>query len=148
MKYTKGKWTIKNIPSHGLEIYAEVNMGTDEHGGVLQPIYNVDIKPHLKVGEDGKAFLMIAYESWRQFPSINFQEMQEANAQLIAAAPDGLEAGVDAYIALLRTSGIFRIRIQKELCQLRDFIAKATGQDPEEVQNEYEAQALAKAEGE
>ena len=92
MNYTKGEWTIKEIPSHGLEIFAEVNMGKDEHGGVLQPIYTVSIRPHLKVCNDGIAELMIAYESWRQFPSVNFEEMQRANAQLIAAAPDLYEA--------------------------------------------------------
>ena len=70
-----------------------------------------------------------------------------ANAQLIASAPDGLEAGIDAYVALLQTKGVFRIGIQRELCQLRDFIAKATGCSEEEVQNKYESLALAKAEG-
>jgi hypothetical protein len=88
MEYTKGEWKVKNIPSHGLEIFAEVNIGNDENGGVLQPIYNVDIKPYVRIGDDGKAYVIIAYESWRQFPSVNFQKMQKANAQLIAAAPE------------------------------------------------------------
>jgi len=79
-------------------------------------------------------------------------EENKANANLIAAAPDGLEAGIDAYIALLQTDGLFRILIQRELCQLRDFIAKATNQNGEEVQNHYESIAhikkiAAKAEG-
>jgi len=62
----------------------------------------------------------------------------EANANLIAASPDGLEAGIAAYKALLRTSGAFRVGIQEELCLLRDFIAKATNCSDEDTQNKYE----------
>ncbi len=69
-----------------------------------------------------------------------------ANAQLIAAAPNGLIAGIDAYVALLRTPIGFRLTIQSELCQLRDFIAKATQCDSEDIQNKYEAQAIAEVE--
>ena len=92
MEYTKGEWEVRDIPSHGLEIYAKVNIGKDENGGVVQPIYDVDIKPNLSIDNDGKVWMMIAYESWRQFPSTNFQEMQKANANLIAAAPDMYQA--------------------------------------------------------
>lgn len=91
-KFTQGEWTVKDADSAGLEIFAEVNLGKDENGGVLQPIYNVGIRPSLMVDKNGKVTMMIAYESWRQFPSINFQEMQKANANLIAAAPDMYEA--------------------------------------------------------
>lgn len=77
----------------------------------------------------------------------NYPKEQKANANLIAAAPDGLEAGKMAYIALLHTSGVFRVGIQAELCALRDFIAKATNSDAETVQNRYEELALEKAEG-
>ncbi len=106
MDFTKGKWEARNVPSAGWEIFAEVNMGKDENGGVLQPIYNVDIKPSLSVGDDGKVYAMIAYESWRQFPSIKFQKMQEANAQLIATAPKLYEAlkHIIAYAEELRAS--------------------------------------------
>lgn len=98
--FTKGQWTVKDVDSAGLEIFTEVNLWKDENGGVLQPIYNVGIRPSLMVDKNGKVTMMIAYESWRQFPSINFQEMQKANANLIAASPNmykALKALVDHF---------------------------------------------------
>lgn len=87
MKFTKGPWEAKDIPSAGWQIYAEVDLGKDERRGVIQPIYNVNVKPMLFVNNEGTVTAVIAYEDWRQFPSINFQEMQAANSRLIAAAP-------------------------------------------------------------
>lgn len=55
-------------------------------------------------------------------------------------AADDLHLISTAYLALLR-SGSFRVRVQPELCALRDYIAEMTGQEPEQVQNEYEARA-------
>ena len=57
------------------------------------------------------------------------------------------ELYVDAYVALLRTPIKFRINIQRELCQLRDFIAKATNLNAETIQNKYEAEAAIEAGG-
>jgi len=91
-KHTPGPWEAKDVPAAGIEIFAKVDIGKEDmSSGVLQPIYNVSLKPSLQVGENGIVNLMISYESWRQFPSINFQEMQRANARLIAAAPELLE---------------------------------------------------------
>lgn len=70
-------------------------------------------------------------------------EELEANANLIVAAPNGLQAAEGAYIALL-LSGVYRLTVQAELCQLRDFIAKATNRCEGDVQNEYEALAEGK----
>ena len=49
---------------------------------------------------------------------------------------DVLAAARIAYVALLRSSD--RRHFQRELCALRDFIAKATGREAEDVQNEFE----------
>ena len=99
MKHTSGPWEAKKVSGAGLQIWATVDLGPSEHEGadrvsgpLLQPIYRVEIKPSLVVGDDGKAYAMLSYEDWRQFPSIRFKEMQEANARLIAAAPDLLSA--------------------------------------------------------
>ena len=67
-----------------------------------------------------------------------------ANARLIAAAPDGLEAAKVAYVSILLLPPVQRLDFQDVLCKLRDFIAKATGADFEDVQNEYEARAITK----
>ena len=93
MKHTPGPWEIKNVPSAGIGIFAKVDIGkSDMSNGVLQPIYNVSVKPMLQVQDDGMVVAQLCYESWRQFPSTNFKEMQEANARLIASAPELLKA--------------------------------------------------------
>lgn len=72
----------------------------------------------------------------------------ESNALLIAAAPIGLAAAEEAYAAILQIPmNHWRISNQSTYCALRDFIAEATGRTSEDVQNEYEAAAIAKATG-
>lgn len=74
--------------------------------------------------------------------SIVASYVADANARLIAAAPDGLEVAVATYLALLAAVDV-RHRFQAELCALRDFIAKATGRGPQEVQDQYDGMVLA-----
>jgi len=62
-------------------------------------------------------------------------------AALIEAAPDGLDAAVSAYTALLSAVDV-RHRFQPQLCALRDFIAKTTGRRPQDVQDEYDGLVL------
>lgn len=88
--HTSGPWELRDRPSAGLEIYATVNLGPDERGGVLQPVYEVAVTPSLKVLADGSVQMCIAYESYRQFPSEDFKAMQQANGRLIAKAPEML----------------------------------------------------------
>lgn len=47
-----------------------------------------------------------------------------------------VEAASVVYVALLRSPD--RHLVQAELCEARDFIAKATGRSAEDVQNEHE----------
>lgn len=99
-KHTPGPWKVEDHAGVGLEIFATVNLGPEQceasasttpSGPLLQPIYNVPLRPEIKVGDDGIAYVKLAYEDWRQFPSIAFKKMQKANAYLIAAAPELLE---------------------------------------------------------
>ena len=83
---TPGPWELRHEPSHGIEIWAPVNIGGGPGQEVLQPIYRASIKPSLEVGDDGQVYAMIAYEDWRQFPSPDFKAMQLANARLIICA--------------------------------------------------------------
>ena len=61
---------------------------------------------------------------------------------LHAAAPQGLDAAGAAYLALLRSGWSYRLKVQSDLCMLRDYIAAATGREAQDVQDEYEARAL------
>ena len=63
-----------------------------------------------------------------------------ANAHLIAAAPDGFAIAEAAYIAMLKMPHdvMWRTFNQHIYAGLRDYIAKATNQDAESVQNYYE----------
>ena len=140
MKHTPGPWEAKDVESAGIEIFAKVDIGKEDmSGGVLQPIYRVSLEPSLQVGKDGIVRAMISYESWRQFPSINFQEMQRANAQLISAAPELLEAckiGLEEMKTWLKSEecdcppeghicGL--PRLTRHIEQIRQAIAKAEG---------------------
>ena len=87
-KFTPGPWEVKSRISCSHEIFAKVNIGLDMDKGILQPIYNVPARPSLQVGDDGKVWATISYDSCRQFPSNDFIAMQKANADLIAASPE------------------------------------------------------------
>ena len=66
-------------------------------------------------------------------------------AHLIAAAPDGFAIAEAAYIALLKiplASCDWRHANQHIYAGLRDYIAKATNQEAEAVQNHYEELVL------
>jgi hypothetical protein len=90
-KHTPGPWMAEDQPGSGICIKAKVDLGKDNYDGGLQTIYHVPIKPCLFICDDGGVMAQLSYEGWRQFPSKNFQEMQRANALLIASAPDLLD---------------------------------------------------------
>lgn len=105
--FTPGPWVLKSDGASGNEIWADVDLGRPTFDGAvpaeprLQPIYHVNARPQLIVSDEGNVHAQIVYESWRQFPSTNFKETQEANARLIAAAPELLERLKDARTLLL-----------------------------------------------
>lgn len=69
------------------------------------------------------------------------EEEVEANARLIASAPELLAAVRFAYESLLRLPIPERIGRQAELIACRDAIAKATGQSDQDVQDFFTAKA-------
>ena len=91
-EHTPGPWEYRDVPGAGLQIWANVALGEDDRCSGLQPIYVVHVRPQLTVGNDNKAHVMISYEDWRQFATVDFEKMQSANARLIAQAPDMLKA--------------------------------------------------------
>ena len=83
--------------------------------------------------------------SWQGFDESDIQnEVHEANARLIAAAPRGLSASEFVYIRLLMLAhDSTRLALQPAFCALRDYIAEATGRSQRDVQEDYEARAVA-----
>ena len=122
-KHTPGPWQTRENVGAGIEILADVEVGGTPTGENIQPIYQVDVRPMLSVGEDGRVTAMLTYESWRQFPSVDFQAMQRANARLIASAPD--------LLAVLRSLA-YRCKMEgvgtswANLADAADVIKKAT----------------------
>lgn len=86
-KHTPGPWEFRRPHNQSEGIWARI-----PHLDKAAMTVEIPITPQLRVGEDGKVFALLAYESWNQFPSDNWLEMQAANARLIAAAPDMLSA--------------------------------------------------------
>lgn len=78
---------------------------------------------------------------------LGYNDCQQANARLIAAAPEGLDAAMLAYEILADIRNQWKGRETPEgqiaLVCLRDFIAKATGRDAQEVQDDFTNRRIA-----
>lgn len=55
-------------------------------------IQQVSIRPHVQIGESGEVWVLVAYESYNQFPSKDWSEMQVSNRDAIVLLANHAEA--------------------------------------------------------
>jgi hypothetical protein len=114
-KHTPGPWECRKTAGAGLQIYGNVSAALGEDFAEVVQIFDTFNHPPK---------FMVAYERWVQFPQREWNEMQEANARLIAAAPDLLR------VAELLVSWLDEEEGSHKLCDAaRAAIAAATGGD-------------------
>ncbi len=89
-KHTPGPWKHTGPQSTGHEIKGKVATIGEDFITFFQTPRIGDLV--FQSNEKGEIWASLAYERWVQFPSDNWKEMQEANARLITAAPDLLDA--------------------------------------------------------
>lgn len=82
-KHTPGPWTLTNVEGAGLQIYAKIGA----HNFIEYASVSKDT--------EGMIWQLLSYEPWHQFAQEPWEEMQEANAAIMAAAPELLESLIE-----------------------------------------------------
>ena len=116
--YTPGPWVAKCTPGAGLSVHADASKALGERYSKDCPIYHT---------ASDACGLQIAYELWTQFPREQWNEMQRANARLIAAAPELLEALQSIVRSLSDQDDEGLIEHAEPMIAARAAIAKALG---------------------
>lgn len=113
-KHTPGPWEWRDVAGAGLSIYGDVSATMGKDFAHVVEIFGL--------GACGAPRFQISYERWVQFPKRDWDEMQQANARLIAAAPDLLDALRTVVAADLEPTSYEQL-----LKRVRTALAKATG---------------------
>lgn len=98
-KHSPGPWEGKYFPSAGFQLKARMRT----YESRLRTFFEAPPHPHLTVefGRDGlQLYATLGYETWTQWETPEQQAEQEANFKLIAAAPDLLDACIEARSAI------------------------------------------------
>lgn len=112
-KHTPGPWHAVKSSSNGWEIRGVLG-APPECRNMVEFSYSSD-KP-----------VLLFLEPWHQFPNAEWDEMQEANARLIAAAPELLEALQVMTALCLAKYGNMDSDVYSEIEKANTAIAKAT----------------------
>lgn len=148
-KHTPGPWMWVDFPSGGLQIKAKlytlpqpISNQPDSQGKVFS-FFELPVLSNVSTqfNHRGELWATLAYESFAQFPTPEWTEMQTANARLIAAAPDMLEEN-KALLALLAQMvdffsnqelpdnyGEYRTRHDELIGKAKAMIEKPKGED-------------------
>jgi len=90
-KFTRGQWKATNVPGAGVKIKALFKKINKNPLSFFCTPSKKDIT--FRVNEDGEMWGELAYEEWVQFdPFEGWKDMQDANGQLMATAPELLDA--------------------------------------------------------
>lgn len=103
MKHTPGPWWIVDREGAGLEIYAKVSFNGGQYG-----IFQVEKYPRI----DGQS--LITFESWMQFETEEWSNIQKANAQRIVDCVNACE-GIEDPIKLKEENE----KLRKALSQMK-----------------------------
>ena len=90
-EYTKGPWIVTKTSSIGWDVKAVLG-GSSESRNMVEFTLRGDVPQQIGHVLDHRNMFNVHCSPWLQFPSTEFVEMIEANANLIAAAPDMYEA--------------------------------------------------------
>lgn len=127
-RHTPGPWTWRNVSGAGLQIYGPVAKSAALAGDEYAPkMPEQSMFFQVPTGQDLR--YIMSYEVWTRFQPKWWDEMQEANARLIAATPDLYEAAKAARAFLQDLPG----EEPEELAVLQAAIDKAENGPPEGV---------------
>ena len=117
-EHAPGPWECRDIAGAGLGVFANISSVMGEEFAELAMIYDV--------GVCRAPTFQIACERWVQFAQPHWTIMQKANARLMAAAPELLEAAQHALGLVEELTERGELVQWSREKQLREAIAKAT----------------------
>ena len=122
-KHTPGPWIAKDVVGAGWEIFAPIQkLEQYKNADGNFPVWTVPTHVNMVATHEPQPLTLLGYAPWCQFPPAWWLEMIEANAQLMAAAPELLDA-LEAIVA-----SVGEQKIPVDISKAKMAIAKAKGE--------------------